>query len=266
MSTDTPPVESASKRTSQPQVGLREQFMRRLGKRHQFHLLFDNIPRVYFFVKDTDSRMILGSRPLLARLGLEEPDELIGATDFDFFPRHVAENFVRDDQTVITTGQSLINHLELWYNEQRMLEMFVTQKHPVFSDDGTVIGVMGTVQNYEHNKQQVIPYAAVVRVVDYIREHFGDRIKVPDLADLAGISTRQLNRRFVEVFGISVQNFLIKTRIQASCDALLNTDKSISEIAMEIGFCDQSAFTQHFRKHIGVTPYKYRSRSGCLLD
>ncbi|QDT12825.1 helix-turn-helix domain-containing protein [Planctomycetes bacterium K23_9] len=251
-------------RTSQPE--LRDTFLRRLGSRHQFYLLFDNIPRVYFFVKDIESRMILGSRPLLNRLGMENPDDIIGKTDFDFFPRHVAENFIRDDQAVIASGQPLINHLELWYNDQRMLEMFMTQKHPVFASDGQVIGVMGTVQNYEHNKQQVIPYAAVIRVVDYIREHYGDRIKVPDLADLAGISTRQLNRRFVEVFGISVQNFLIKTRIQASCDALLNGDKSIADIAIQVGFCDQSAFTQHFRKHIGVTPYKYRSRSGCLMD
>ncbi len=237
-----------------------------MGSRQQFNLLFDNIPRVYFFVKDLESRMVIGSRPLLLRLGLESPDDLVGKTDFDYFPRHVAENFIRDDQMVIQSGKPLINHLELWYNDQRMLEMFVTQKHPVFADDGSIIGVMGTVQNYEHNKQQVIPYAAVIRVVDYIREHYGDRIKVPDLADLAGISTRQLNRRFVEVFGISVQNFLIKTRIQASCDSLLNGDRSIAEIATDVGFCDQSAFTQHFRKHIGVTPYKYRSRSGCLLD
>jgi AraC-like DNA-binding protein len=237
-----------------------------MGSNHQFNLLFDNIPRVYFFVKDLQSRMIMGSRPLLLRLGLENADDLVGKTDFDYFPRHVAENFIRDDQTVIQSGKPLINHLELWYNDQRMLEMFVTQKHPVFADDGLIIGVMGTVQNYEHNKQQVIPYAAVIRVVDYIREHYGDRIKVPDLADLAGISTRQLNRRFVEVFGISVQNFLIKTRIQASCDSLLNGERSIAEIATDVGFCDQSAFTQHFRKHIGVTPYKYRSRSGCLLD
>tara|TARA_B100001123_G_scaffold450929_1_gene625195 strand:+ start:3852 stop:4031 length:180 start_codon:yes stop_codon:yes gene_type:complete len=49
-------------------------------------------------------------------------------------------------------------------------------------------------------------------------------------------------------------HFLNKTRVDAACDDLLAKDKSISEIALETGFYDQSPFTQHFRKHVGMTP------------
>lgn len=244
---------------------LRESFVERLGLRHQFHLLFDNIPGVYFFVKDKDSRMMFASQPMLLRLGLDDAFEIVGTTDYDYFPRHVADSFVRDDRRVMTSGESLINHLELWYNEQRLLDMFITQKHPVFASDGAIIGVMGTVQSYEVNKTKIIPYQEVVEAVDYIRENFSKRIKVPELAALSNISTRQLNRRFVSAFGINAQQFLIKTRVQAACEALVSSNRSIMDIAVEVGFCDQSAFTQHFHKHVGITPHKYRNQSGLVF-
>lgn len=244
---------------------IRSTFIRKMGLLHQFHLLFDNIPGIYFFVKDTESRMIFGSQSLLVRLGLESQEALIGTTDYDHFPKHVADRFVLDDQHVISTGTSLINHLELWYNEQRLLDMFVTQKHPVYGTNGQIIGVMGTVQSYETNKKSIVPYLEVVEAVDYIRENYAQRIKVPDLAALSNISPRQLNRRFISVFGINAQQFLIKTRIQSACESLLNSQKSILEISMDVGFCDQSAFTQHFHKHVGVTPHKYRIQSGSVF-
>ncbi len=71
---------------------------------------------------------------------------------------------------------------------------------------------------------------------------------------------RQLNRKFQEAFSMSAQEFLAKTRIQAASDALINSDLSITDISLEFGFCDQSAFTQTFRKHIGLTPQKFRQR------
>jgi YesN/AraC family two-component response regulator len=59
---------------------------------------------------------------------------------------------------------------------------------------------------------------------------------------------------------MSAQDFLTKTRIQTASDILLNTSSSIREIAQKLGFCDQSAFTQVFRKHTGITPTKFRKR------
>jgi AraC-like DNA-binding protein len=52
----------------------------------------------------------------------------------------------------------------------------------------------------------------------------------------------------------------MKLRIQAACDALQREGSQISEVARELGFCDQSAFTQLFQKHVGLTPFKYQKR------
>ena len=69
-----------------------------------------------------------------------------------------------------------------------------------------------------------------------------------------------MHRKFREVFGLSVQKFLVKTRIQAASDRLLHSDQPIAQIAVDFGFCDQSAFTQLFRKHTGLTPRRFRLR------
>jgi AraC-like DNA-binding protein len=166
----------------------------------------------------------------------------------------------------MNTGQPLIGRVELWYNEQRVLDWFVTNKLPVRDMRGEVIGVMGIVRSYEGQRRAVLPMLQINSTVDYIREHLGERLTVEDLSDKAGLSPRQLHRKFREVFGLSVQDFLIKSRIQAASDAMLHSDATIAQIATDFGFCDQSAFTQLFRKHTGLTPLKFRRRYSPTSD
>ncbi len=56
------------------------------------------------------------------------------------------------------------------------------------------------------------------------------------------------------------QTFIMKLRIQASCEALQRNDAEIHEVASAHGFSSQSAFTQLFQKYVGLTPFKYQKR------
>lgn len=237
-----------------------------MGGPQQFQQLFEHLPGVSFFVKDRQSRMICASQPFWEHLGAKSEAEILGKTDDDFFPPHAADHFQRDDQLVMTTGRPLIGRVELWYNEQRVLDWFVTNKLPVRDTHGKIIGVMGTVRSYEGQRRTMLPMSLINSTVDFIREHHHQRLTVEDLADQAGLSPRQLHRKFRDVFGLSVQDFLIKTRIQSASDALLHSDLSIAQIATDFGFCDQSAFTQLFRKHTGLTPLKFRRRYSATAD
>ena len=237
---------------------LRDEFFQQLGSPQQFQQLFEHLPGVSFFLKDAQSRMMAASQSILSRFGLTGEDEVIGRTDYDFFPPHLADRFVADDQQVMTTGRALINRVEIWYIEQRLLDWFLTSKLPVVDRVGRVIGVMGTVRSYEGARRSRQSYTPIDVVVEAIRSHLRERIKVADLAQRAELSPRQLHRKFMEVFGMSVQDFLVRTRIQAASDVLLSTNKSVAEIALEFGFCDQSAFTRQFRKQLGITPLNFR--------
>ena len=237
----------------------RDDFFAQMGAQ-QFHKLFEYMPGIYFFAKDCRSRLMCASRPILDRLGVPDEESIIGTTDYDYFPPQIADSFVRDDRQVMVSGEPLINRVEIWYNEQHLLDWFVTTKSPVHDIEGKVIGVMGVVQSYEGKKESLLPYSHISDAVDFIRKHHCDRISVEDLAQHVGVSPRQLHRKFSQVFGMSVQDFLTKTRIQAASDALIHQDGAIAEIAVTFGFCDQSAFTQQFRKHTGMTPLRFRQR------
>ena len=250
----------ASPVTINERLAIQRDFLAKLGTRQQFRQLFEHLPGIYFFVKDGRSRLICASQPIVERLGFRHETEIVGSTDYEFFPPQIADNFIRDDRWVMETGQSLIGRVEIWYKDQGILDWFVTNKLPLRDEGGRIIGLMGTIQSYDDKQKKLLPFFEITRVVDYIREHHQQPITVEQLSQLIDLSPRQLRRKFRDVFGMSVQDFLMKTRIQAASDALANCGESISEIAQRFGFCDQSAFAQQFRKHMGLTPLRYRRK------
>ncbi len=238
----------------------RDAFLKAIAPESQFYLLMDHLPGVSFFAKNQDFRIIAANTQFIERFGFKEEAEIIGKDDFSLFPQRLAENFRADDVEIMRTGQPKLNIMELFFNRTGIPDWFITNKLPIFDRSGKVIGIMGTTQSYEGKKQVLQPYLQIDRAVEWIRSHFRKRITVEELAEMVHLSPRQMHRKFVETFGSSPQAFILKLRIQAACDALQHDDKQISEVAREVGFGDQSTFTQHFHKHMGLTPLKYQQQ------
>jgi len=238
----------------------RDHFLRRIDTSTPFYRLFDHMPDISFFAKDHRFRLMCASQRFVERFGYQHESQVLGKDDFMLFPSRLAENFRRDDEEVLRTGQPKLNIVELFFTEQGVPDWFVTNKLPIRDRRDRVIGVMGTVQSYEARRQVLQPYLQLDRAVTYIRENFRRGVSVKELAIVLHVSLRQLQRRFVEAFGIGPQAFIIKLRIQAACEALQQEGSLISEVAASLGFCDQSAFTQLFQKHVGLTPLKYQKR------
>ena len=234
------------------------EFLAQVSPQSHFEVVFDHLPGVSFFAKNLQYQLVVANRAFWERLGCEKESDLIGKNDFELFPERLAEKFRGDDEKVVATGTPLLKIIELFFNRQGLPDWFITNKFPVFGTDGSVIGVMGTVQSYDGRKAALTPHLQLDRAVSYLREHFREPVSMAELAKMSGMSIRQFNRRFREVFGTNPTTFLIKTRVQAACDDLRRTDRTICEIAVDYGFYDQSSFTQHFRKHVGSTPLQYR--------
>ncbi len=92
---------------------LQSRFFHQMGDDQQVRQLLEYLPGIYFFLKDRESRMIAASRLILDRFGLASEEEIVGTTDYDFFPPQLAEGFVRDDQLVMNTGEPLLNRVEI---------------------------------------------------------------------------------------------------------------------------------------------------------
>lgn len=95
-------------------------------------------------------------------------------------------------------------------------------------------------------------------LLDYIHTHYKDKITIEDLAKTASISRTEVLRCFKAIMGLPPINYLNSYRLQRAAHLLINTEKSIQEIAENCGFDDNSYFSKLFKKKYHVTPHEYR--------
>lgn len=237
-----------------------EEFFSRMAPA-AFTALFAGLEGVTFFIKDLEGRFMGFSPSARQGLNFGMEHDVLGLTDYDLYPAGIADRIRGDDEEVKNSGQPLLNIVELLVNPKRSaIGWYVTNKFPVFDARKRVIGTMGTVQPYEGRRKRLLAGTRLDDVVERIRQHPADRHSVEELAKIAGMSSRQLSRHFHSVLGMSPRDFMMLCRTQMACEQLVQPDRSISEIALDTGFCDQSAFAHQFRRTIGVTPLEYRRR------
>ena len=239
---------------------LQLRFLRSIAEDSHFHLLLEHLPGVSFFAKDTSSRILRANRSFLERFGFREESEIIGRDDFELFPEGLAENFRRDDREVMRSGRPKLHLVELFLNRLGLVDWFVTNKLPIFDRSGKAIGVMGTVQDYDIQRRVSYPFPEIEKAVALIRRDFREPLRMADVARDVGLSIRQFDRKFKQALSITPKSFLLKTRIQNACERLRQAGDSVGDVALQLGFSDQSSFTVLFRREMGMTPLKYRQR------
>lgn len=112
--------------------------------------LMDHMPDHIYF-KDTQSRFIRNSRSQALSLGLRDPAETIGKTDFDFFP-HAAKAYA-EEQEVMRSGKPLVD-FEEWVVWPDGKETWVsTTKVPLRNSDGETIGIFGISRDITERKK-----------------------------------------------------------------------------------------------------------------
>lgn len=239
---------------------LQAEFFSQIADPQAVRAIFEHMPGVFFFMKDAQGRHIAANSVTFARFGIKSERELVGAMDEKFFPPEVAKGFREDDQKVIQSGKPLINRLEVWYDEQRHLDWFLTTKLPVRDKRGKVIGVMGITRRDE-DRMRHHDVREVTAALQFARLNCDKNLSAAELARAAGVSERHLHRQLQATLGLTPHELMLRLRIQSAAEALVKTAAEISEIAINHGFCDQSAFTQQFRKRTGMTPRQFRLRN-----
>jgi len=100
--------------------------------------------------------------------------------------------------------------------------------------------------------------SAMRRVCDYIDQHFAERIQITELANIAALSIYHFARQFKLSAGVTPHCYINRKRIDVARTMLMQTDLSVTEVAIAAGFSDQSHFTRLFRHFIGTTPGRFR--------
>jgi PAS domain S-box-containing protein len=224
----------------------------------QFRHLFDHLSGTLFFAKDRKGRLMAGNPAFVKRCGFAREEQIIGLTDQQIFPPRLAEKYHRDDERVIATRQPMLGLIELFPNSQGRPEWFITDKLPLFDKDGAVTGLCGTVRSYEEQRAAIQPYLELAGVAEHLKANFRERLEVSELAEIAGLSVRQFERKFRKTFQTTPRSYLMRMRVIKACELLSGSNLPITEVALDSGFYDHSDFSRQFRKHMGQAPTAYR--------
>ena len=140
-------------------------------------VLMDNIPDSIYF-KDVKSRFIRINRAQVKALGITDPHQAVGKTDFNFFSEEHAEKAYRDEQEIIKTGKPLIGKIEKDIRPNGWSRWVSTTKVPILDEKGKVIGIVGIsrdITQYEKTKEEL------KHALNQLRESLGKIVQVVTL-------------------------------------------------------------------------------------
>ncbi|TDF98347.1 AraC family transcriptional regulator [Paenibacillus piri] len=95
---------------------------------------------------------------------------------------------------------------------------------------------------------------------DYLEMHYAEGISVDKVAAYAGVERSHFSKTFQETYGLSPIAFIQQLKMNQAKQMMRDTDYSLTEIALSVGYPDLFSFSKAFKKHIGQSPTGYRSR------
>lgn len=161
--------------------------------------------------------------------------------------------FAFDNENLRTVFQEIVDnpfHYEKDYLLLKAMELILISSSSLKKGDSNA-------GNREKNKGKRICEKATSHMISHIAEP----ITMSEVAELAGVTERQMNRYFLEYTNQTAYAYLKGLRLQKARQLLLQTNLSIIEVAGESGWQNPSKFTEAFRKRYGMTPKDYRKEN-----
>ena len=101
---------------------------------------------------------------------------------------------------------------------------------------------------------------ALSKITTYMREHYTEELKLSEMANLFGYSDAYLSRMFKKYAKINFKTYLQEIRMSYACRELMNTEKTVSQIALDNGFASSRAFSREFQKKYNRLPSEVRQK------
>ena len=127
--------------------------------------IINNVPDM-IFVKDRVGRFIALNAALLRIFGVSSPEEVVGKTDYDFWPPELACNYVADDQIVMRSGEALVGQEESSRDPDGKDVWLLTTKVPLRDDTGKVVGLVGVGRDITGRKKAEVQLLAAKEAAD----------------------------------------------------------------------------------------------------
>ena len=158
----------------------REMETKLMEERNLLRALIDNLPD-YIYVKDLAARKTLSNAADVRALGCQVEAEVLGKTDFDFYPRKVAKKLFADDLEVLK-GQPHVNHEEKVINRDGKISWTLTTKVPRRDAAGNIIGLVGGGRDITRQKEAELKLTAERNLLRTVIDNLPDAIYAKDAA------------------------------------------------------------------------------------
>ncbi|WP_201607134.1 helix-turn-helix domain-containing protein [Psychrobacter immobilis] len=221
--------------------------------------LFDTMKNVVFFVKDDQACYRLVSKTLIRRSGLKNKKALIGLTTEQVFLKSQGKDYLNQDLRVLKEGREIIDKLELHSYASGQLGWCITQKIPVYDVKNHIVAMVGISVDIDEDNERILrKHARLASVDQYVRDNLDQKINIGQLAKLANLSQSQLERTFKAVLNMSPIQFVQKMRLEHAIRLLANHKLTVTQVSLNCGYGDHSAFSRQFKQFTGMSPVNFR--------
>jgi diguanylate cyclase (GGDEF)-like protein/PAS domain S-box-containing protein len=174
---------------------------------------------IYF--KDKESKFIANSKAHALQFGYNNPKDIIGKSDFDFFPKEFAQATFQDEKKIIETGIPILGKTEMCVTPEGNPTWYSVSKYPIFDDNRNIIGIWGSSRNITQLKLAEQELARLNKELEITN------LKLRKLSDLDGLSELYNQRRFHEVLKetlYSYQSKRVHSKDATFCVMLIDID------------------------------------------
>ena len=219
--------------------------------------MFDLMPDVIFWVKDEKCCFVYANQYFLEHIGVTSLSQIVGLSDVDFSPVHIAKQFTVDDLKVMA-GEVVNNRLEMNNTKSGDIAWFTTSKRPLFNEQGNTIGSYGISRHLEKTSLVLSGMDALKEPVAYVRKNYMQNICLKELANVTHLSISALERRFKKFLGKTPKQFINEVRLENARRLLIETNLGSATIANDTGYTDHSYFSRQFQKLFKQSPSDFR--------
>jgi PAS domain S-box-containing protein len=207
--------------------------------------VIDNIPDS-IYCKDLAGRKTLANRTELRFSGVKTEAEILGKTDFDLYPKELADGFFADDQVVLQTGQPVINREEFVIDSTGQKKWLLTSKIPLKDEKGNILGIIGIGRDISKRRQAEADLRESEIKLDVILQSTADGILAID----GNGKVIKTNKRFAELW--QIPQALIDTRddqalLSFVLDQLTDANEFISKVQKLYRSTDLDLDHLHFK-------------------
>lgn len=170
--------------------------------------------------------------------------------------------YIESEFDRICTDEPLVMEVTPLMRELLLTAAGFEAEYPLQGYEAAVMDLMLQTLGRLPVREHTLPWPMDSRLADLCTRLYTDpstRPRIGELAASLALSGRTLERHFRRETGMSLQHWYTRMRLMKALE-MLNTDMSVTQIALELGYSAPAPFILMFREHLGVSPNRYRAR------